>query len=116
MKLILALTCLILTSCAFLQSPKGQKLLTDAETILGKAAVASLASLASSNGDYAHSAAQAAWQSVSINDLFTVIKDAGASSKLAQAASIVAAKAVGGGASQSDVLMAIGAAISPATK
>ncbi len=88
------------------------KLEHDAGGILTKVAIAALQGAASSNGDYAHSAAAAVWQSGAIGDIEGAVKDAGGSPQLAVLAENVARQAKVGGVDKQYAINAVASAIS----
>ncbi len=87
------------------------KLEAAAEAALGTAAVAALQGAASSNGDYAYSAAQAVWASGAIGDIQQGVVDAGGSPQLAVMAEDLARKAAAGKAVKTDAINAVASAI-----
>lgn len=110
-----------LTSCSAWQGAQRavtiSRLETSACKILGKIAVGELRALASSElggGDYAHSAAAAAWSSVDAGDLADLINSAtdDKAKGLASAASSIAFQALEKGANKQDVFNAVASAIS----
>jgi len=79
---------------------------------LGSIATAELHTLAIGSGDYAHSAATAAWTSIDAGSLVKAIRDAGGSTPLAVRASDIAQAAIDSGGDERKVLNAVAAAIS----
>lgn len=90
------------------------KLESDAKAALGTGAVAALQGAASSNGDFAHSAALAVWQSGALGDIEKGVVDAGGSPQLAALAASVARQANAGQVTKRDAINAVASAISAA--
>lgn len=85
---------------------------SDALSILGRAGLSLLQGLAADNGDFAHSASQAAWATLDVGSIAKVIRDAGGGAALADNAAGLARKAMSkSGVSEKDAIDAVAAAI-----